>query len=107
MTATIEISDLRRTFGAVTALDGIDLRITRGTTGLLGPNGAGKTTLLRILATATGADSGQVTVLGHDPRTSEGGSQSDGSSGSSPRSPASTSDSPPSSSSTTSPSSKR
>jgi ABC-2 type transport system ATP-binding protein len=43
-----------------------------GVTGLLGPNGAGKTTLLRILATAIAADHGELTTLGHNPRTVAG-----------------------------------
>ena len=42
----------RCSFGEVTALDGLDLTVERGTVfGLLGPNGAGKTTLVKIIAT--------------------------------------------------------
>ena len=52
-------------FGALAALDGVNLRIERGEIyGLLGPNGAGKTTLIRSLAGMTRLDSGTVTVLG-------------------------------------------
>ena len=43
---------LRKRYGDVVALDGVDLAVERGTAfGLLGPNGAGKTTAVRILAT--------------------------------------------------------
>ncbi|HEX3946644.1 MAG TPA: ATP-binding cassette domain-containing protein, partial [Acidimicrobiales bacterium] len=51
----------------VRALDGVSLRVARGTVlGLLGPNGAGKTTAVRILSTILPPDGGQATVLGHD-----------------------------------------
>jgi ABC-2 type transport system ATP-binding protein len=62
----IEITGLRRRFGSVTALDGIDLSIPSGMFGLLGTNGAGKTTLMRILAGVLPATSGRVLVGGHD-----------------------------------------
>jgi daunorubicin resistance ABC transporter ATP-binding subunit len=66
-TAAVEIQDLRKSFGKVVAVDGLDLRIEAGTVfGLLGPNGAGKTTLVRIVATLLEPDAGQATVLGHD-----------------------------------------
>jgi ABC-2 type transport system ATP-binding protein len=52
-------------FGAVRALDTVELRVTPGTVhGLLGPNGAGKTTLLRMLLGLVRPDSGTVRVLG-------------------------------------------
>jgi ABC-2 type transport system ATP-binding protein len=54
-------------FGAVTALDGIDLELEAGDiVALLGPNGAGKSTLLRILGTAILPDTGHASVAGHD-----------------------------------------
>jgi daunorubicin resistance ABC transporter ATP-binding subunit len=65
--AAVEVEGLRKRFGDVVALDGLDLRIEPGTVfGLLGPNGAGKTTLVRILATLLPADAGRAEVLGHD-----------------------------------------
>ena len=58
---------LRKAFGKVQALDGLDLSVPAGTIcALLGPNGAGKTTVVRILATLTRPDAGTATVAGHD-----------------------------------------
>jgi daunorubicin resistance ABC transporter ATP-binding subunit len=65
--SAIEVRDLRRQFGEVTALDGLQLDVPTGMVfGLLGPNGAGKTTLVRILATLLEPTSGEARVLGHD-----------------------------------------
>ncbi|MER7927512.1 ABC transporter ATP-binding protein [Streptomyces sp. NPDC096057] len=72
MTTTVSAAGLSLRYGSTQALDGVSLRLGEGVTGLLGPNGAGKTTLLRVLATATPADSGSFTVLGHDPGTTAG-----------------------------------
>lgn len=67
MTHAIETHALVKSFGATRALDGVDLRIRRGSVyGLLGPNGAGKTTTVRILSTLRKPDAGTATVLGHD-----------------------------------------
>jgi ABC-2 type transport system ATP-binding protein len=67
MLHAIETIGLVKTFGNTRALDGVDLRIRKGSVyGLLGPNGAGKTTTIRILATLLKPDSGNATVLGHD-----------------------------------------
>ncbi|HJQ93663.1 MAG TPA: ATP-binding cassette domain-containing protein [Candidatus Thermoplasmatota archaeon] len=67
MTHAIETSALAKTFGKTQALDGIDLRIRRGSVyGLLGPNGAGKTTAIRILTTLIKPSAGTATVCGHD-----------------------------------------
>jgi len=67
VTATIETSGLRKAFGKVQALDGLDLSVPRGTVcALLGPNGAGKSTAVRILATLTKPDAGRAIVAGHD-----------------------------------------
>ncbi|MBC7944119.1 MAG: ABC transporter ATP-binding protein [Burkholderiales bacterium] len=67
MTAAIEIRDVSKRFGALTALAGIDLDIAEGEFfGLLGPNGAGKTTLINLLAGLSLADSGTLAVMGFD-----------------------------------------
>jgi ABC-2 type transport system ATP-binding protein len=67
MSHAIETSALVKNFGKTRALDGVNLRIRKGSVyGLLGPNGAGKTTTIRILATLLKPDSGSATVLGHD-----------------------------------------
>jgi ABC-2 type transport system ATP-binding protein len=65
--SVIEMSGVEKRFGAVRALDGVDLRIGPGITGLLGPNGAGKTTLLRMVATVLAPDRGMVRLLGRNP----------------------------------------
>lgn len=63
----IEVKELRRSFGPVTAVDGISFNVAKGEVlGLLGPNGAGKTTAMRILACFLQPDSGTATVCGHD-----------------------------------------
>jgi ABC-2 type transport system ATP-binding protein len=63
----IVVSDLKKRFGNVVALDGISFSVPTGTIfGLLGPNGAGKTTAIRILTTILSHDQGSATVLGHD-----------------------------------------
>jgi sodium transport system ATP-binding protein len=63
----IEVSGLRKAFGKVRAVDGVDLTVPDGgITGLLGPNGAGKTTTLRILATLLRPDAGHAAVDGYD-----------------------------------------
>ncbi|HET6791698.1 MAG TPA: ATP-binding cassette domain-containing protein [Actinomycetota bacterium] len=67
MTGAIEVEGLRKRFGDVVALDGIDFSVPpRSIFGLLGPNGAGKTTAVRILATVLEPDGGRAVVLGRD-----------------------------------------
>ncbi|GAA0329014.1 ABC transporter ATP-binding protein [Actinoallomurus spadix] len=56
---------LRKSFGDVVALDGVDLDVTAGQVhGLVGPNGAGKTTLLGLLLGLAVADGGELEILG-------------------------------------------
>ena len=63
----MEVFGLRKSFGEVHALRGIDLTVDRGTVvGLLGPNGAGKTTAVRILTTLLRPTAGHASVLGFD-----------------------------------------
>ena len=58
---------LRRHFGPIKAVDGVDLAAPAGTVlGLLGPNGAGKTTIVRILTTLLDPDGGSARVAGFD-----------------------------------------
>lgn len=65
----IEVSGLRKSYGPVHAVQGIDLSIASGEIfALLGPNGAGKTTTVEILEGFRGRDAGEVSVLGFDPR---------------------------------------
>ncbi|MGW5262316.1 ATP-binding cassette domain-containing protein [Microbispora sp. NPDC004025] len=68
----IMISGLRRRFGRVEALRGVDLEVPGGMFGLLGTNGAGKTTLMRILAGVLSPTGGRVLVGGHDLTTRAG-----------------------------------
>jgi len=63
----VEAAGLIKTFGAVRAVDGIELRVRRGQVfGVLGPNGAGKTTMLKMLATLLPIDGGTARVFGVD-----------------------------------------
>jgi ABC-2 type transport system ATP-binding protein len=66
MTA-IELDGLRKEFGDVHALDGVDLTVEEGEVfGFLGPNGAGKSTTINILLDFVRPTDGSATVLGHD-----------------------------------------
>ena len=63
----VHAQNLSKTFGDVTALNGIDLEVETGAVmGLLGPNGAGKTTTVRILTTLLRPDGGSAIVGGYD-----------------------------------------
>jgi ABC-2 type transport system ATP-binding protein len=64
----ISVSGLRKRYGDVEAVRGVDLEVADGTVfALLGPNGAGKTTVLEILEGYRSRDAGAVSVLGFDP----------------------------------------
>ncbi len=64
----IEVSGLRKAYGNLEAVRGVDFTIETGEVfGLLGPNGAGKTTTVEILEGYRKRDAGEVRVLGHDP----------------------------------------
>ena len=64
----VEVRGLRKAYGPVVAVDGIDLSVRRGEIfALIGPNGAGKTTTLEILEGHRRADAGHVRVLDVDP----------------------------------------
>ena len=63
----VRAKGLVKTYGSVTALDGVDLTVPRGTVvALLGPNGAGKTTTVRVLTTLLRPDAGTAEVAGID-----------------------------------------
>jgi ABC-2 type transport system ATP-binding protein len=65
--AAIEAHELRKSYGDVAALRGVDLHVESGIVfGLLGPNGAGKTTAVRILTTLLPPDAGTARVAGFD-----------------------------------------
>ncbi|GAA2088975.1 ABC transporter ATP-binding protein [Aeromicrobium tamlense] len=71
--SAISVRDVRKSFGTVEVLRGVDLEIETGSVfALLGSNGAGKTTLVRILATLLRADAGEATVEGFDVATQGG-----------------------------------
>ncbi len=68
MTSAIVADDLRKSYDGVEALRGVSFEVRAGEVfGLLGPNGAGKTTAVEILEGYRTRDSGDVSVLGHDP----------------------------------------
>ncbi len=63
----IELQQLSKSFGPIKAVDGLDLKVSRGTTvGFLGPNGAGKTTTIKILTHLIGATGGRALLNGVD-----------------------------------------
>jgi oleandomycin transport system ATP-binding protein len=67
MDCAIRVEGLVKSFGATTALAGVDFTVRQGgVLGLLGPNGAGKTTAVQIMATLLRPDAGRVEVLGLD-----------------------------------------
>jgi ABC-2 type transport system ATP-binding protein len=66
----VNLTEVHRSFGKNKAVDGVSLELGNGVFGLLGPNGAGKTSLLRMLATVLPPSSGEMALLGRDPRAS-------------------------------------
>ena len=63
--AVLECRDLRKTYGDLTAVDGVGFHIDPGETyGLLGPNGAGKTTTISMVTGLLERDAGEVFVAG-------------------------------------------
>ncbi len=68
MTAAIEVQGLRKSYGAVVAVDDVSLTVQQGEIfGILGPNGAGKTTLLEMCEGLRRPDAGEIRVLGERP----------------------------------------
>jgi ABC-2 type transport system ATP-binding protein len=66
MSDAIVIKGVTKTFGQVTAVQDLDLSISRGALyGFIGPNGAGKTTTIRMMMSIIFPDSGEIAVLGH------------------------------------------
>jgi len=63
----LEVRDMVKRFGGVTAVDGVSLTVKRGSiTGLIGPNGSGKTTLFNCITGTYEPTSGEVVLTGHD-----------------------------------------
>src|SRR5260221_616791 len=63
----LEVTGLRKSFGALKATDGVDLEVREGEThAVIGPNGAGKTTLIAQLAGNLRPDAGRIRFLGKD-----------------------------------------
>ena len=67
MSPMIDIQGLTKTFGAITAVDGVSFAVDRGeVVGFLGPNGAGKTTTMRMIVGYLTPDGGRASVCGFD-----------------------------------------
>ena len=68
--AVLQVTDVRKRYGKVQALDGVSLAVDEGRfVALLGPNGAGKSTLFQLLTGLFVADGGTLQVAGHDLRS--------------------------------------
>jgi ABC-2 type transport system ATP-binding protein len=68
--AAVEVRGLRKAYGDIKAVDGVDFDVAAGETfGFLGPNGAGKSTTIKILCTLATADAGSARVAGFDVRS--------------------------------------
>jgi len=69
MTSALEVTELRKQYGPVRAVDGVSFAIHEGEIfGMVGPNGAGKTTTIECIEGQRKPDAGQISVLGLDPR---------------------------------------
>ncbi len=69
MHEVIWVEGLHKTYGAIKAVDGVDLIVEEGEIfGMVGPNGAGKTTTIECIEGLRTPDSGKITVLGMDPQ---------------------------------------
>ncbi|HOL54822.1 MAG TPA: ABC transporter ATP-binding protein [bacterium] len=67
MDVILDVENLKKSYGKVSALKGIDFSVSPGEVfALIGPNGAGKTTALRIVATLLSPDDGRVNFMGYD-----------------------------------------
>lgn len=63
----IQVKDLKKSFGSVQVLRGVDLEVNRGeVVSIVGPSGAGKTTLLQLIGTLDAPDSGSIIIDGND-----------------------------------------
>ena len=70
MPQPIEVEGLKKSYGTLPAVKGLDFEVRAGEVfGLLGPNGAGKTTTIEILEGLRDRSAGRVAVLGYDPET--------------------------------------
>jgi ABC-2 type transport system ATP-binding protein len=69
MTYSLELRDVRKSYGKFVAVDGVSLQVPEGCIyGLLGPNGAGKTSTIRMIMDITAPDSGEILFFGHPRR---------------------------------------
>jgi ABC-2 type transport system ATP-binding protein len=72
MTPTLELREVRKTYGDFVAVDGVSMTVPPGSIfGLLGPNGAGKTSTIRMVMDIVPPDSGEVFVFGHERRPAD------------------------------------
>ncbi|MCL2503022.1 MAG: ABC transporter ATP-binding protein [Coriobacteriia bacterium] len=66
----LSVTDLRKTYGDVAAVDGVGFSVAEGEIfGLLGPNGAGKTTTISMISCLIAPDAGEISIDGHSTRT--------------------------------------
>jgi len=69
MSYSLELRDVRKSYGKLRAVDGVSLAVPEGCIyGLLGPNGAGKTSTIRMIMDITAPDAGEILFFGHPRR---------------------------------------